>query len=125
MAKAHTNRILLRLGLRAGIAILGIVTVLASVATWSVFQKERAASSEARAAEAENADLMARKAALTASLEALQTPRGTEAAIRERYPVVKPGEEVITLVDPKPDTATATSSASEGIWGSIKNWLGW
>lgn len=114
----------MRWALRGAVLALGLALVLVSFTTWSVFRKERAAAAARSAAAAEHADLVARKTALEANLEALDTPRGIEAAIRARYPVVKPGEEVITLVDAPPAAATTTPSPP-GIWDSVKNWLGW
>ena len=124
MAKRHIDRALVRLGLRGGVGVMAIILILVSFATWSVYQKERTAESEARAAVAEHDELGGRKATLQANLEALGTQRGVEAAIRERYPVVKSGEEVITIVDAKPVSAT-TTPPSVGIWGSVRSWLGW
>jgi cell division protein FtsB len=118
------NRITLRWTLRGAASALAIVLIMLSLATWSVYQRERIAESEARAAAAEHAELAARKAALEANLNALEAPRGVEAAIRERYPVVRPGEEVITLVDVPPGAST-TASVPHGIWDSVRNWLGW
>lgn len=123
MAKRHINRIAIRWGLRAVILALVVALVPLSFATWSVYQRERAARTEARAAEAEHAELTARKSTLETSLKALATPRGIEAAIRERYPVVKPGEGVITLVD-APPASVATTTPPTDILDSIKNWLG-
>lgn len=123
MAKKHLNRIVVRWGLRATVlAIVGILVPL-SIATWSAYERERSVNLETRATKAAHDELVARKAALEANLGALGTPRGIEAAIRERYPVVRPGEEVITFVDAPPAPA-ATTTPPTGIWVSFKNWLG-
>jgi cell division protein FtsB len=123
MAKRHLNRIAIRWGLRAAVMALAIVLIPLTLATWSVYERERAASLETRATKAAHDELVARRAALEANLGALGTPRGIEAAIRERYPVVRPGEEVISFVDAPPAPA-ATTTPPAGIWDSVKNWLG-
>ena len=110
-------------GLRGGILLLALLALYAAVAAWSAFTKERLASAELRIVGAEHQELVEREVILRHAVESLATPRGVEATIRERYPVVKPGEEVITLVSPKPGTASTTPSR-RGILDSVKHWLG-
>lgn len=54
-------------------------------------------------------ELEGRHQALLAAVELLKTPRGEEAEIRANFPVVLPGEKVITVVE---DGSSASSNAS-------------
>jgi cell division protein FtsB len=95
------------------------------VAVWlgtlvvSLVQKAEIAWQAAEETKAEYASLSARKAALTASLDTLSTPRGQDAAIRQSFGVARPGEEVIIVVPP----ATTTEAPPPPTWW--QKILGW
>ncbi|MEJ0053474.1 MAG: hypothetical protein WDN10_01980 [bacterium] len=103
-----------------------LVAFLALVAVWlgtlvvSLAQKAEIAWKAAGETRAEYAALEKRKAALTTSLDALDTPRGQEAAIRKSFGVARPGEEVIIVVPPK--NATETPPA-KSLWQRILDWF--
>lgn len=108
----------LRQGITIGILLI-VAFWLASL-IYGLIGKTFIAVSEARNAQRQYQTLEERKAALEASLAALLTPRGKDAAVRTAFGVARPGEEVIVVVPPT--TATATPPAPW--WRRILDWLG-
>ena len=106
-----------RQGLVLGVLAIGAVWLGSLV--YNLALKADVAWQQAREAKQEYATLEARKATLQANLDALNTPRGQDAAIREAFGVAKPGEEVIVVVPPSTSTATAT----ESWWQWLFGWL--
>ncbi len=66
---------------------------------WGLWAKERLTRDERRVAEQKRAELQTRESDLTAKVESLGTALGVEAALRGKFPVVKPGERVVNVVD--------------------------
>jgi cell division protein FtsB len=71
-------------------------------------------------AAAELADLTAKREALEHKLALLDSDDGKEAILREQFPVVKEGEQVVVITDQdKKIPVTQTSAQSGGFW----NWM--
>ncbi|HUY62527.1 MAG TPA: hypothetical protein VMV50_01915 [Candidatus Paceibacterota bacterium] len=81
--------------------------------------KAEIAIQQAHDAQAQYQGLEKRKQSLEASLGALKTPRGTDAAIRTAFGVARPGEEVIVVVPP----ATTTPTTTPSWWQRILSWF--
>jgi cell division protein FtsB len=94
------------------IIALSMVALFLAKGVWTIWQKERIATSEAKAAALNRSEVEAREHALSASLDALQSERGKEAAIREKFGATKPGEGVIVIVDPERPTTSAATTTS-------------
>lgn len=107
----------LRRGLIIGILLLAAFWLASLI--WGLSGKAHIAVSQAREAEWQYEELEARKAALTANLAALATPRGQDAAIRTAFGVARPGEEVIVVVPPEPKAPTTTPSW----WQRLLDWF--
>ncbi|HET9641605.1 MAG TPA: hypothetical protein VFP46_02005 [Candidatus Paceibacterota bacterium] len=86
---------------------------------WGIAGKARVAVTQATEAKTEYEELEARKATLQANLAALDTPRGTDAAIRTAFGVARPGEEVIVVVPP----ATASPTSTPTWWDRLIDWF--
>jgi cell division protein FtsB len=63
-------------------------------------------------AEREVSELQARQAALAAEVQYLSNERGIEAEMRRQFDVALPGEQVVVIVEPDIDTATATTETA-------------
>lgn len=61
---------------------------------------------------------------LTRQIDTLSTERGLEAEIRERYRVVKPGEQLVIVVD-NGSGAAGSSQQKLTFLQKIRNMLGW
>ncbi len=125
MATRAQRRFVTRVLLWALIAALGFIAVVGSLAAWHVFVKERDAKRALEVAESDFAGLEERKGDLEGKLDALSTERGVEDVIRERFPLVKEGEEVITIVNPKGGSAPPVSGARKSFWEVIGSWFSW
>ncbi|HUY05230.1 MAG TPA: hypothetical protein VMV62_00700 [Candidatus Paceibacterota bacterium] len=101
-----------------GILLLAIFWLVSLI--WGLAGKAQIAVSQAGDAHRQYQALEARKSALGASLAALATSRGRDAAIRTAFGVARPGEEVIVVVPP----ATATPAVTPAPWWQkVLNWF--
>lgn len=66
-------------------------------------------------------ELEASKDSLRAEIDNLSTEKGVEASIREKYGLVKEGEQVIVVVDDK--NALPTVEENNSVFTKIKNWF--
>ena len=85
---------------------LAIILVLVLRATWSLYQKNQSAMSNLRNSTERMAKLAEREAVLRDKIERLKTARGVEEEIRNNFPVVKAGEQVINIVEEEPKPIT-------------------
>lgn len=115
------SRIILWTGVLLSLALLAIL----ANSTWHVYTKEQEARQEHIDASDELSDLDARQASLTAKIASLDTERGVEAEVRDRYSVAKSGEEIIVLTNNANAPATTTPSESKSLWQTVIGWLGW
>jgi len=122
--RGRFERVILKGVLWALIVFLLGLGVLLAGATWDVYQKEQNAKRELDATLMTQASLKERESKLSTDLEALGNPRGMEAELRERFPVVKEGEEVIVLVDQKGSTSDTGTASQKGFWGTVRSWFG-
>jgi len=106
------------------LVLLVLLIILLTNSAYRLYDKRQLANRERQVALAEVVQLRARQAELTETVAKLNTARGLEAAIRENFNVVKPGEKVITLV------AGATTTVSGNVepapipwWQPIINWF--
>lgn len=101
-----------------GVGVLCVVTVGAMRAAAGMYGKLTTATAGQSEAETELATLEAQRVRVAASVAELSSQRGTEAQIRQRYGVVKPGEGEIEIVR---DSAAAAQPlpAKESWWRGI------
>lgn len=71
-------------------------------------------------AQIENAKLLDQQAHLDADMKELETDRGTEQVIREKFGVVKKGEGVVVVVDAIPQVKGESSEKEKGLTGFFK-----
>ncbi|OGG44302.1 hypothetical protein A2841_02235 [Candidatus Kaiserbacteria bacterium RIFCSPHIGHO2_01_FULL_48_10] len=105
--------------------VLGFVfLIMIANGTWHVYQKQREAVYEYELQAEALASLEARNESLKQKLSALETDRGIEEELRERFSVAKPGEEVIILVDNKKTPVDAGGESRESIWENFFSLFG-
>lgn len=107
----------LRQGLLVGALLLAAFWLASLI--WGLVGKARVAVTEANDAKGQYQALEDRKTSLEASVAALDTPRGKDAAIRTAFGVARPGEEVIVVVPP----ATATPTSTPSWWEQLFSWF--
>ena len=81
-----------------------------------LYGKAEIAVGEAHEIEQDLRALEERQAILEANLDALQTERGKDAAIRTAFGVARAGEAVIVVVPPATTSATTTKRWWERLW---------
>ncbi len=101
-------------GILIGVLLLVSFWLLSLI--WGLAGKAQIAISQAKEVEKQYQSFEDRRIALTASLTALATERGQDAAIRMAFGVARPGEEVIVVVPPTTPVSTSTRSWWKRLW---------
>ncbi len=90
---------------------------------WSVYEKQALTKDNLAKTAASFEGLQAREKMLSLSIDKLKTDSGIEQEIREKYGLVKPGEEVIVIVDGEDSTSSEPVSSEISFWQKVKDWL--
>ncbi len=103
------------------LAALLFVAVFSANGALHAYRDSKIASEKRNTEAKELAELQERQYHLSAELNALDTDRGVEAAIREKFGMVKDGEEVVVL----PTGAGEQNGQAKGtFWQKIRSWFG-
>ena len=115
----------LRRFLYSKIALVLLVILIALVlnGVWNIYKKQDLTKDNLAKTASSLESLQVREKMLSSQVERMKTPEGTEEEIREKYGLVKPGEEVIVVVDSSTTVSDGTSTASPGFWQKVVNWL--
>ena len=79
--------------------ILIALIVLAAISVVHAFTKERIAMKLLNDQKSELSQLNAKQSDLSQKINDFSTPRGLEGQVRDQYRVVKPGEQLVIVVD--------------------------
>ena len=113
-------------GLIAGTCLLGVLAFFGITAAWHMYIKLQDATDESNAAASELSLLQKQETQVQSDITGLSSARGTEAALRERYGVIKPGEGVIQIVEPALSATSSADASSQNIFARVFNTLfGW
>ena len=93
----------------AGVLVLLLVTFVAVRAAWGMYGKFTSSAAADEAARQNLATLQKQETQVGGAVGSLDSERGVEAQIRERYGVAKPGEGEIQIVT---DSASSTTPAA-------------
>lgn len=102
----------------ASYVVLVLLATLFVYSAVGAYKKSRLADNRMSASVGELAKLEEQKARLTTELENSKTDFGREKALREKFNVVKEGEQVIMIVD-KQEEITPAESPKTGFWAKI------
>lgn len=105
------------------LVILLILIALMLKMVWEVYQKESLTRNNLEKTTNSLDSLQGRERLLSSGIDKLQTDSGIEQEIREKYGLVKPGEEVIIVVDSDDNTSLLPLSSETGFWQKVKDWL--
>lgn len=109
-----------RLYSKVTLGVLFIVALLFAHGVWGVYTKAYLASERRTHAESELEELLEKQESLTEGIRRLETERGIEEEIREKYRMVKEGEEMVVIIDEvgtqEEQTAVALP-ATKGVFG--------
>ena len=108
------------------ILLLAVVIILGR-GVYGVYKKDSLARINANEARGRLDELEARKSALDAEVKRLSTDRGVEEELRKKFQVVKPGENMVIIVDrntAKSPEVVKEESWLANIWSGFKNLIG-
>jgi len=102
------------------ILILVIIAVIVVRGAWGVYKKERESRANFKLAQSQYIEKEKMESELTAKIERLNTDSGIEEEIRQNFGVVKPGEEVVLIVEEKNKTTTEDGT-KQSFWSKFKS----
>ena len=117
---------------RFSFAFLAVILVFVVYSTVKIYIRSREAGSINQMVEKEIEDLKTKKEDLSATVKNLESESGQEEEIRSRFPVQKPGEKAVMIVEEETKTQNPPEQSSSGffpnlprffrgIWQFIKN----
>lgn len=101
------------------LAVLSIIAIILLISTFKIYVKSRNVIQKNERMAQEIADLEKRKAELEAEAAKIGTESGLEEEIREKFSVKKPGEEVLTIMDKKPEDDKISEGEGRGFFRKI------
>ena len=107
------------------IIILGVTCALSINATWDIYKKAQETKKNMMAVAETHEELKIRESELVGKIDSLETPLGVETEIREKFGLVKDGEEMIVIVDPPKEEIENDSDTMDDrtLWEKIKGWF--
>ena len=106
---------------RFWVAVLVILTLVLSLSVFRMYRKYAHAKEIRNEYQDELSQVQSQQAMLQKNIDALSTDRGKEAEIRDRYRVVKQGEQMILIVDN--DKKATPPPAPQGLWAWFVVWV--
>jgi cell division protein FtsB len=103
--------------------VLFVLVVVFAKGTWGAYQKSEYAKENRERAEVQLAELTEREDKLEVELQRLETERGLEEEVRQKFDVGREGEHLVVLVD-SPQAGTAEKSESGSLWQRFKGLFG-
>lgn len=91
--------------------------------TTKIYLRNREAASVNEMLKKEIEDLEAKKKDLSSAINRLESPAGQEEEIRSRFPVQKPGEKTVIIVEEGPRKAEAAESESSNFLQKIRQFM--
>lgn len=104
------------------VILLIIIAVLLN-AVYGVYKKQALSRDNLAKTELDFTKLQAREKTLSSEIGKLKTDSGTEEEIREKYGLIKPGEEVIMMVDKNDSTSSPDEISDTSFWQGVRNWF--
>ena len=102
---------------------LVVLIVLLLNMVWDLYKKQETTKDNLTKTAATFEELQAREKMLSSEIDRLKTEGGIEEEIRDKYGLVKPGEEVIMMVNQDDSTSSDATSSGDGLWQKIGNWF--
>lgn len=109
---------------KVSLVVLGILLLVTADGAWNIYQKASIARAERGRAERALTDLQDRTTELEASLARIQSERGVEEDIRQKFTVARPGEDVVIVVDDITQKSENSEAGSKSIWARIGDFFG-
>jgi cell division protein FtsB len=107
---------------RPAIVVLALLVLFSGKALWNVHQKYVTSRENAERVAKERDELLKREEFLKSEVERLQSDRGIEEELRQKFSVVRDGEEVAVIVDEPAPPAVPAPEPKKSLW---QRFLGW
>lgn len=108
---------------KASLIALFLLLGVALNGAWGIYQKAAIARAERDRAKRSLAELEARTTELQASLARLESEKGIETDVRQKFTVALPGEDVVVIVD-DPAEKSKNIETPRGFWAHVREYLG-
>ncbi|MEI6528675.1 MAG: septum formation initiator family protein [bacterium] len=108
---------------KPALIVLFIAIVFLLKEVYDIYQKQQISRQNYDRVATSVESLKSREKMLTSELDRLSTNQGVEAEIREKFNVVKPGEEIIMVINSSSSEADQTAGNSEQNWW--QKFIGW
>jgi len=102
------------------IVILAIFILFLFRGVWGLYVKHTIATNELNLVENQLSQVQKRYTDLSEEVKSLQTERGVEQSIREKFHVAKPGEKTVILIAPEKGTKEVENTS---VWSKIKSFF--
>jgi len=102
---------------------LVILTVVLVRAAIGAYQNDRQNRDNYSRIQQDAMDLQTREQFLTGEIDRLQSTRGIEQELRNKFPVVKEGEDVVIIVEPEKKEASSYPGDSGGFWSKVRDFF--
>ncbi|MFA7252879.1 MAG: septum formation initiator family protein [Candidatus Paceibacterota bacterium] len=108
---------------RTTLVVLGLIIILLINSVWGVYKKRAISKENLDKAQASLDNLQAREETLSNEIERLKSTAGVEEEIREKFGLVKPGEEVIIVVDAENKLTVENIAENRNFWQKMIEWF--
>lgn len=105
------------------VVTLFLIFVFLANGVWKVYKKQQITKDNLDNVATDLEKLKNRESKLSTEINWLKTEGGTESEIRDKYGLVKPGEEVIVIVDKKDDKNNTAESMEKSFWQKVLGWF--
>ncbi len=111
---------------RMALIIFGCFVVFLFSKVIDLWGKDRKVTEEKKQEESQVSTLEKKQATLDTEISDLKTDRGKEEVIRDKYRVVKDGEDLVVIPEEKKADSNLASAGSKasGFWNFLKEWFG-
>ncbi len=103
--------------------ILLVIIFFILKGVWGVYEKQSIAKENLKKISTNFNTLLERELILTSEINRLKTDIGVEEEIREKYGLVKPGEEVLVIIDDDEVVGSPSISSGSNFWQKIVDWF--
>jgi len=104
--------------------LLLLVVSLIAKGTWGVYKSEEISYNNKKNSEEQYNELQDRSSSIISEIEMLETEKGIEAEIRDKFRVVKEGEQLAVIIDSVGEgDDIQVDSSEESFWIKIWNFL--
>lgn len=100
-----------------------ILVILILKGVWEVYEKQHYTKDNLTRVASDLQNLKERELMLSSEIQRLKTENGKEQEVREKFGLVRPGEEVIIIVDDLDGEEEGAGISGKSFWQKVLDWL--